>query len=125
MNTIAGKVVNDDGGLAVGLPGARAPLPEALAAAVGRQGVEEVVVGVRPEHLRLDAGGFVPATVTVVESLGHERHVACRLDDGTLVIVRQPSDQHAPAVASTVHLATDAQHLHVFDAATGDRVEAA
>jgi len=124
MNTITGKVVNDDG-LAVALPGARAPLPEALAAAVGRQGVEEVVVGVRPEHLRLDAGGFVPATVTVVESLGHERHIACRLDDGALVIVRQPSEHRAPGVGSTVRLATDAQHLHVFDAATGERVDAA
>ncbi|GIU88317.1 MAG: sugar ABC transporter ATP-binding protein [Acidimicrobiia bacterium] len=124
MNTIAGKVVGDDGGLAVGLPGARVPLPDGIVAAVRNAGVEEVVIGVRPEHLRLDAGGIVPATVTVVESLGHERHVACRLDDGTLVIVRQPSDQAAPSVAGTVHLATDAQHLHVFDAASGDRVGA-
>ena len=52
-------------------------------------------VGVRPEHLLLAADGFVPATVTVVESLGHERNIACRLDDGTLVITRQDID--APA----------------------------
>ncbi len=41
-----------------------------------------MVFGVRPEHLRLASEGLLPATVTVVESLGHERHVICRLDDG-------------------------------------------
>ena len=38
------------------------------------------------------AGGVVPATVTVVESLGHERHVICRLEDSTMIIVRQAAD---------------------------------
>ena len=35
------------------------------------------------------AEGVLPATVTVVESLGHERHVICRLDGRQMVIVRQ------------------------------------
>ena len=61
-------------------------------------------------------------TVTVVESLGHERHVVCRLDDGTMVIVRQPSSDSASSDGSGVRLSLSAEHLHVFDATSGVRV---
>ena len=37
--------------------------------------------------------GLLPATVSVVESLGHERHVICRLEDGQMVIVRQQASE--------------------------------
>src|SRR4051794_8294636 len=50
--------------------------------------LDGVVVGVRPEHLSFGTDGQLLATVTLVESLGHERNVGCRLADGTLVIVR-------------------------------------
>ena len=58
-------------------------------AAVREAGVRDVVLGVRPEDLQLtgDADG-ISAAVVAVESLGHERHVACRLPDGQLVILR-------------------------------------
>jgi multiple sugar transport system ATP-binding protein len=121
MNTVPAQVVGDGEGGAVQLPGARVTLPPALAAAVAKAGVSDVVLGVRPEHLSVD-GGPVPATVTVVESLGHERHVVCRLDDGTMVIVRQPSSDVGVSDGSTVHLTLPAENLHVFNAATGQRV---
>ena len=70
----------------------------------------------------LAAEGIVPATVTVVESLGHERNVVCRLDDGTFVITRQDMDAARPAVGETVHLTAEPEHLHVFDARTGTRM---
>lgn len=125
MNTVPAHVVSDGGGsgsgVAVELPGARVMLPPALAAAVARADVADVVLGVRPEHVRVDAGPL-PATVTVVESLGHERHVVCRLDDGTMLIVRQAAAEPAAREGSTVRLSLPAEHLHVFDAATGQRV---
>jgi multiple sugar transport system ATP-binding protein len=123
MNTIAGRVVREGESLAVGLPGARVPLPAPLAAEVATRGLAEVVVGVRPEHLLLQADGIVPATITVVESLGHERNIACRLDDGTLVITRQDIAAPKPAVGEAVRLMTGPETLHVFDAVTGDRVD--
>ena len=75
-----------------------------------------------PNTLLLATDGIVPATVTVIESLGHERNVVCRLDDGTFVITRQDIDDPRPAVGETVHLTTEPEHLHVFDARTGERV---
>jgi len=125
MNIIPARVFRDGGALEVSLPGARVPVPEPLASAVRAGDIDEVVVGVRPEHLELVSDGFVPATVSVVESLGYERNVACRLDDGTLVITRQDIDAPRPATGETVRLATAPEHLHVFDAATGNRIESA
>jgi multiple sugar transport system ATP-binding protein len=124
MNIIHARLVREGDGLAVSLPSARVPLPRALADAVAARSLDEVAVGVRPEHLLLAADGFVPATVTVVESLGHERNIACRLDDGTLVITRQDMDAPRPAVGESVRLTTEPQYLHVFDAHRGDRVDA-
>jgi ABC-type sugar transport system ATPase subunit len=121
MNTVPARVASDGDGIAVELPGARVPLPPAIGAGVARAGIADVVLGVRPENVRID-GGPLPATVMVVESLGHERHVVCRLDDGTMVIVRQLSSDPGCADGSTVHLTLSAEHLHVFDAATGERV---
>jgi multiple sugar transport system ATP-binding protein len=124
MNTIDARVVPEGDSLAAGLPGARVPLPAPLADAVAARALDEVVIGVRPEHLSLGASGVVPATVTVIESLGYERNVACRLDDGTLVITRQDVDEPAPRVGESIRLTTDERHLHVFDAKTGERIAA-
>ena len=49
----------------------------------------------------------VPATVAVVESLGYERNVGCRLADGTLVIARQEIEAPVPHVDTSVRLAAE------------------
>ena len=120
MNLITATVGAEDGRPAVEVPGGSIPLPAgpSTAGAV-------VVVGVRPEHLRITAGGLIPATVSVVESLGHERHVVCRLADGQLVIVRQPGDGAAPATGATVRLHAELSDLHLFDGASGRRIDPA
>ena len=123
MNTIKARVVREGESVAVGLPGARVPLPAPLAHAVAQSGIEQVVVGVRPEHLLMADEGIVPATVTVVESLGFERNIVCRLDDGTFVITRQDMDAPKPAVGEGIRLTTEPEFLHVFDAKSGDRVD--
>ncbi len=123
MNTIKGPVHRDGDGIAVSLAGAMVPVPGELGAAVAASGADEVVVGVRPEHLRIAGDGVVEAVVTVVESLGHERHVVGRLADGQMVIVRQPSSDPAPKEATVVTLSADPADLHVFDAASENRID--
>jgi multiple sugar transport system ATP-binding protein len=122
MNTIAGMVVEDAGAASVDVPGGRLSLPEPIARVLRADNRRDVVVGVRPEHVSIAKEGSVAATVSVVESLGHERHVVCRLGDGQLVIVRQPSDAATPADGGPVHLRLDPDHLHVFDAQSQARV---
>jgi multiple sugar transport system ATP-binding protein len=123
MNTITARVVRDGDDLAAGLPGARVPLPAPVAAAITARELGEIVLGVRPEHLTLQVDGVVPATVTVVESLGHERNIGCRLDDGTLVITRQDVADPAPTVGESIRLMADPTDLHVFDSVSGERID--
>jgi multiple sugar transport system ATP-binding protein len=121
MNTIPAKITRTGDETAVAIGGVPAMLPPPLAHSVNDAGLTDVVVGVRPEHLRLRADGLVPATVTLVESLGHERHLVCRLQDGTTVIVRQPASDTPPSEGQAVQLAAEPGTFHVFDAATGIR----
>jgi multiple sugar transport system ATP-binding protein len=86
----------------------------------------KVTVGIRPEQLRLSADGTIEATVGLVESLGHERHLACRLPDGSLVIVRQGGSEPVTAIGTAVRLAlADGSKVHVFDRESGKRIDAA
>jgi multiple sugar transport system ATP-binding protein len=122
MNTVPARLARNGDGLAVELGGVPVTLPVDLASAITAGNVEHVVVGVRPEHLRIAGDGVVPVTVTLVESLGHERHIVCRLADDAMVIVRQPADQPPPVEGETAHLDAQPGGFHIFDAGTGVRV---
>ena len=120
MNTIRGPVATRDGSPVVNVGDAWLRLPAGAAA-----GRDELVVGMRPEHLVLaDAAApdGLPATAEVVEHLGHEQHVVCRLTDGQLATVRQGSHQTAPGALTAVRLTAPPEHLHCFDPTTGARV---
>ncbi len=114
------------GALAVALPGGSVPLPRSLAAAVRGAG-PEVVLGLRPEALRLDPVGPIAASVIIVELLGAETHVICHTSDGTRVIVRQAAGAARPALGESINIAVegDAAAYHLFDATSGLRLGAA
>jgi ABC-type sugar transport system ATPase subunit len=82
----------------------------------------DAIVGVRPEHVTIDTDGSLWARVTLVEALGHERHVSCALDDDTPIVVRVPSHVSVPAEGADVRLGALAGHRHHFDAVTGTRI---
>ena len=122
MNTVTGSINRLNETLVAEIPGGHIPLDPALASAVEASGLEQVVIGVRPEDLRFDVQDGIPAAVSVVESLGHERHVICRLADQQLVIVRQDAHEAAPREESTTFLVADSHALHLFDPDSGARV---
>jgi multiple sugar transport system ATP-binding protein len=122
MNIVKGTVAGEPGALRVRVPGAELAVPGAAGQQLTAKGLREVVIGVRPEHLRFGDRG-IPAVVTVVESLGHEQHVVCRLDDEQMVIARVAADQHVPDVGSAVNLNAGEGALHLFDPNTTDRIE--
>jgi multiple sugar transport system ATP-binding protein len=124
MNTITGDVTRVDGIVGVRVPGGVLTGSPALGAAVERAGLEKLVLGVRPEDLTFEDAGPLRATVSVVEALGHERHVICRLEDGQMIIVRQAASAEPPPVQREIGITVDPANLHVFDAGTGERVDA-
>jgi multiple sugar transport system ATP-binding protein len=123
MNVLSAEVVDEDGTRRLRLPSGTLALTAADAAAAGGARHGTVVVGVRPEELRVAAEGLA-AKVRVVESLGHERHLLCELDGGTEVVVRSPASVAAHGEGTAVHLTAAPSGLHLFDADTGRRLAA-
>jgi multiple sugar transport system ATP-binding protein len=79
---------------------------------------EEVVVGIRPEHVAIGEGPL-EVSVRAVEWLGHERLLLCELD-GTPLSIRQMTGDPEIAVGTKVSIRVDPTHVMVFDPATGE-----
>jgi multiple sugar transport system ATP-binding protein len=127
MNLLRFAVVAGEGGPFLAGPSLRQPLPPPLArrlpAAGTGNGRHEVVLGVRPEDLRLSrqsVDGSLPAEVFVVEDLGNERLVTVRLD-GQLAVARAAADFPAE-MGETLWLSYDPTRAHLFDPATEQRL---
>jgi len=123
MNTIPGTFVLDAGEAKVDLGVGRFGVSAVSGGPHPEPGVDgtKVVVGVRPEHLAIDGGGPVEATVTAVEWLGHERHIICDVA-GFPVILRQPFEGEAPAIGQRVRLGAQPDEVHLFDPNTTERL---
>jgi sn-glycerol 3-phosphate transport system ATP-binding protein len=73
---------------------------------------------VRPENVVLRQGG-VPVAVELVEPLGSETLVHGRMTDGTPLLCKLPG---AVPVPERVEVGFEEAALHLFDAATGQRL---
>jgi ABC-type sugar transport system ATPase subunit len=109
--------------MAVTFPGASINLPAEVGDQVRGAG-PDVVLGVRPESLRLSPMGSIAATVILVELLGAETHVICHTETGARLIVRQPPSAAKPSIGETVHIEVegDPAAYHLFDKDTGERL---
>jgi len=94
-----------------------------LPAAAPRSG--ELVLGLRPEHAvwRPGAPAGWAMTVEMIEMLGAERLVYARLGS-ELFTLRIDGTRAPPAPGETLKLQMNAEHLHWFDAASSQRVDA-
>jgi sn-glycerol 3-phosphate transport system ATP-binding protein len=81
----------------------------------------EALAGIRPEALHLADTG-IPATVLHAEYLGADTVAACTVGDGIRLLARLPGRAAIPDGA-TVRFAADAADFHLFDAATGQRLQ--
>ena len=109
-----------EGWLEVGQPptlvtasGFRIPLDAAPREAIGL----EIVLGIRPEHMRLGGSLGVQAQVVVVEPTGSETHVNATLDGREIVCVFRERFRGRPG--ETIPLSIQGGPLHFFDARTG------
>ena len=84
-----------------------------------------ITMGIRPEHIRPDSpfvdanpGSAIEAGVDVVEPLGSEILVYLTVGEHTLIAKIEPTVM--PRVGDTMDAALDLEHVHFFDAETGD-----
>jgi multiple sugar transport system ATP-binding protein len=108
-------------------PGFRFALPEPKALSGRLREGEQVVVGIRPEHLH-PAGGeddagpvSVRGEVELVEPLGAEAVVHLKV--GELRVATRLAGPSLPRVGERLALAADAEALHLFDPVSGRRCE--
>jgi multiple sugar transport system ATP-binding protein len=115
MNLLKGSISADGatfegaGGIAVPLGGRRATAGA------------PVTLGIRPEHLTRGDGGF-PVTVSVMEPTGAEVQIIGRTS-GEQEIVANFRDRYEFSPGETVHLTAEPKLIHLFDGATGQRLE--
>ncbi|WP_430333653.1 ABC transporter ATP-binding protein [Rhodococcus sp. ACT016] len=118
MNLLDATVLSTHGAVRAEAPGVRADLFS------GTTDDLDVVLGIRPEHLRVgnrsDAVSLT-ATVESIENLGSEEIAYCTVGDaGVCVRSPRPISMH---VGQTLPLTTDPAHVHLFDRASGRRLE--
>jgi|UniRef100_A0A7V3PSV4 multiple sugar transport system ATP-binding protein len=87
---------------------------ELLPALVGQGRPEQkVVLGVRPEHIRIDDAGTVLATVEVNEQLGNEVLVYLKIGTENCIMRTAPAQSLKPG--NQVRLSFDRENIHLFD----------
>ena len=118
MNMIKGRVDPASPGHFIAEDGTRLPLGAvAPQSAIGK----DLIYGLRPEYISLSADG-IAAEISVIEPTGYETHIVARFGgcDANCVfrerINAKPGDK--------IHLAVDTSHIHLFDAASGERLSA-
>ncbi len=113
MNFIKGRVT---GGRFEG------PLSVDLSSYAGtpREG-QEVVLGLRPENLRIEANGPWEAQLYLLEPMGSHHVAWLRLNDGSELSAILPAGGAVPP-EGPVHIAADLTALSLFDAGTDARV---
>jgi sn-glycerol 3-phosphate transport system ATP-binding protein len=117
MNLLEGRV---DGGTVTLAAGIRIALPPELAVEPGRA----VVLGIRPEHLALEAGagrGTVSVAVELVEALGADTVVHGRLGEGAPALTARVPGHARVTPGERVALAITGP-VHLFDSVTGARL---
>jgi multiple sugar transport system ATP-binding protein len=123
MNLMEGKSAED--GVHIG--DYVVPVPRDVLA---KAGDDSVVVGIRPENFNLsDTNEGIGIDVAVVEELGADAYLYGTLaglaEDEQLTaqqIVGRISSRTPPERGSTVRLAVDPDHVHVFSQKSGDRL---
>jgi multiple sugar transport system ATP-binding protein len=84
---------------------------------------DQVTIGVRPEALRIGAEGL-EATILTVEELGSDSFVYCTpKDQPDISLVARTDGLNTSQPGSTVYLMPTVAAMHVFDTASGARLE--
>jgi ABC-type sugar transport system ATPase subunit len=81
-----------------------------------------VLVGVRPEHVHLGAGGAA-VVVRAVEALGHEHLVVTATERGEEVVARVGLGSAVPPVGERTTAGTEPAHVQRFDPSSGERLD--
>jgi multiple sugar transport system ATP-binding protein len=125
MNFVEGTLASNGDGRVFESNGVSLQLPGEAVSALEDHADGPITMGIRPEHIRPDSpfvdanpGSAIEAGVDVVEPLGSEILVYLTVGEHTLIAKIEPTVM--PRVGDTMDAALDLEHVHFFDAETGD-----
>lgn len=116
MNLLKGKIVKDGGAAVCQVNELQLPLPGGLDVSNG----QEVLYGIRPEHLMPSDSGSVKATISVVEPTGPETHLFCRMSGHDVCAISR--ERMNWAADEVISLEPILDYVHVFDAQTSQAI---
>ena len=117
MNFIKARLDGGEPPILVTASGVRIPLVTAPRASPG----SEIIMGVRPEHVRLGGPRATPARIMVIEPTGYETEVIASFAEQDIVCVFR--DRLSERPGDTIALSFEGP-LHFFDAETGKAIAA-
>jgi multiple sugar transport system ATP-binding protein len=117
MNMLSGTVIAKDGDFVMTHAAAELALPTHISLTDG----QKIVLGIRPEHLRVDPKGILKARVEVIEPMGSETHVTCEIGDTELRLVEAADIETQPN--AFISLSFDTSKVHVFDKKSEKRLD--
>jgi multiple sugar transport system ATP-binding protein len=86
------------------------------------EGLEEVTVGIRPEHLEVSPGGGIDVVIDLVEDLGSESYLYTHAHPDVQLVARSLS-RGPVKLADTVELRKQSDGIvHMFHPQTGERI---
>ena len=130
MNTFRTQLVREGDKYYVTPYGAKIEVTGKKAQMLLERGIDsqEIVLGVRPEHLTLSNANdpaAIPCTVRVNEMMGSELHLHVTEDNGDKLIVRIPTvtledeERKALVYGATIYATFEGKVMHFFDTESG------
>ena len=92
---------------------------------------QQIILGVRPEHMFLASDGdpnAIECTLEVSEMMGSELHLHAITDDGTRLIVRvqtinlTPEQRKSLEIGKRIRVTFEGKVMHFFDAETEENI---
>jgi ABC-type sugar transport system ATPase subunit len=121
MNMVEGVVRGDGDRVYFESPALALELPSSIWSGLRTPGHGEVVLGIRPEHVRLAgrrAGGSLSGSVHAVEPMGSETLV--HLSGPAQIFVARLHADALPTVGDALDVGFDLDRIHLFDRRTGE-----
>jgi multiple sugar transport system ATP-binding protein len=113
MNLVEGKLVRESGRLAVRAGDLSLPLPEG----VFLEEEQDVVLGIRPEHIAVGNGSATSMIVDLVEQIGAQTYLLGTISGHKFRAVLNRKDDVEPG--QTISVVLPKERLHLFAISTG------
>ncbi len=117
MNFFEGTLVEEDGALYFKSEDFKVAIPENKAHLLKLKDTHSVILGIRPENMRVQSVGEIIATVDFHETLGNEILLYLSTEHFKFIVRMEPIEP--PASGSKIAVKLNLEKIHIFDAESG------